>query len=867
MSTKSKEGESKQTEIPEDLEKTTDIQNDSDTNSSINLFDYFVSNDRDQIIKKWGHLYQKDKDKAFCELISLIFQLAGHKIEITPAHFESIAGEALLEEYNDASENAPSFKPPITSFSKNISKLLPEFWNFISKQIISTQAIFTKQALSYRNWITILSESHPRYIRTIAVQCASSLFLALTESISTKSEELCRLQKKSDQSDIIKSKIESLTNENRFYLSSANNLYNAILVKSLRDVDPQVRIVSLDSLVDGAIQCPNPFSDETHLSQLAICVRDKVTKDRQNALKSILRLIENTPSENWKHLCERIEENLIDLCDDKDNKTVETSLMILKKMSENNCLHSSDEELENCSFLLADATPSVRIAAQKFVVSRFFDQSKSDDEQLTHLIDFTKRFTKDELQSVIGVLYSVIGVLKKFDVICQKLLTIDEERSQRLSMILLFSAQAASGKIENIPIEENTEILENLSVTFVSKLSQLILAYQSDPHTQIYLIQCASLIDLDCVSEFSVDRMFPDLLTNIRESFISSDDPNLFNCASSVLYELSVGHHQLNQIARTELDRLAVCCGEVNGSKSVNISKFLSAARFVNMSDNDKIRNVLFDGVNDENSDICQNSIEALDLFFQWDVLKLKEKPELVDDYKEMYLKIFETFSLKLESNDTNIKLKSMKAISNLFCLQNIIKSDYCHIEDSFIRNYCRVWHSLKFSRNNDLFNHLVRPFLWGIFPRKYLSHFIIYIGDETVRDSCSLCCNELKKSGILNGSEVPFSIIYMKENNYPDTMIQTGVRFLCRKFNKFDVLNYFKDHDESDEFDDEVLYFIRSLSQDEATKYLPYSGKLRNQVEKVSKGQKPTIFKKKVPKKETDDLYHDELVVLERDS
>lgn len=848
-----------QQNIPEDLAKSADIQNDVDSEDNINLFNYFVSANKENIIKKWGYLYQKDNTRAFCELIMLIFQLAGHKVDISAAHYESVAGESLIDEYTDASESDPSFKPPVNSFTKNETKLLSEFWVSISKQIISTQAIFTQQAVSFKNWIVLLSDAHPRLIRYVTITAASCFFIALTESINTKTEELNRLTGKNKNSDIIKAKIESLTNENRFLLSSANNIYNNILVKSLRDNDPSIRIIALDSIVDGAIQCPTPFADESHITQLTIAIRDKVVKDRQNALKCILKLMDNLKPEQWGELAIRIESNLLDLCDDKDNKTVETVLLILKKMSENGKIRASAEQLDSASYLLADATPSVRIAAQKFVMTYFFDSSKSNEEQLDHFLEFSKRFAREELSAVIGVLYHALGCLKAWDSMCQKMRTIEDDGARRLSWTMFFSAQAASGKLQNTPMEQDPEILANLSLSLVSNLPQLIPSFPNDPETQIYLIQCASMIDLDAVSEFSVDRLFPELLSSIREVFLQTSDKKLFECASSVLYELSLGHHQLNQIARTELDKLAVGCAEISSaSKDIAVSKFLAAARFVNMSDSTKIREFLLKSVDDQN--LSATSIEALDLFFQWDVLRLKDHKNEIPEYEEMFKKLVSIFEDKMIKGNLEAKIAAIRAVSDVFCLQNIINSDYSKITEEFVKEYCNEWHSLKFKKDQNLFQHLIRPFLWGVLSHRYLAHFFCYCLDENLRDIVSQCAAEIKKSGQINGGEVFPALVAMKNNGCPDQMIIGAARYFVRKFNKIDVIKSFIASDD-DSLDENAIIFIRALTKEEASAILPSAGRFSEAVEKIIKDQKPQLIKKKI-KKETKEK-SEELVVV----
>ena len=71
-------------------------------NNSIDLFTFFVSKEENEIIKSWSEQFNKNPLMAFCDLLSIILQIAGKKIDVTPVHIEGDLFDQVLEEFQDA---------------------------------------------------------------------------------------------------------------------------------------------------------------------------------------------------------------------------------------------------------------------------------------------------------------------------------------------------------------------------------------------------------------------------------------------------------------------------------------------------------------------------------------------------------------------------------------------------------------------------------------------------------------------------------------------------------------------------------------------------------------------------------------------
>jgi hypothetical protein len=102
---------------------------------------------------------------------------------------------------------------------------------------------------------------------------------------------------------------------------------------------------------------------------------------------------------------------------------------------------------------------------------------------------------------------------------------------------------------------------------------------------------------------------------------IANNDREIFTTTIASVYELSEGHHQQSEVAGQALDGLAVECGSIDETQS--ISKFVAAARLVDVSDGDRVRDrdraiACLEQASDLNT--ATDCVERLDYFYRWDI-------------------------------------------------------------------------------------------------------------------------------------------------------------------------------------------------------------------------------------------------------
>ena len=772
-----------------DLASKTQRLNEIDSNAYASLFSYFIQPDNSKTIREWGIRFQRNKKESFCELISLIFELAGHKVDVAPEHLDTVSCDLLLEEFQTQTEDTLQVqKTPLFTFLKNKKKnLIESFWDDISKQMISTLALFDESYVNFRSWITGLSMCKIRIIRQSAIYAVVSLYDQLTNQLNTTISDLEKFEKIESPTEAVQVKTQTLKNEQRVYTVNANFLCNQILAKSIRDNEPTIRTLAAEGIGKGACNFPSIYGDANHLKYLEWGLKSSDPKQRAALMNVIQRVFTELAPEQWVPLAETIEDDILKLCDDQDNQTVDASIRILLLMNENKCLHNN-EKLDYVYALLTDQAASIRIIAAKFTVEHLFSSIKSEEEELTTFIEFSKKFSPEELPIVVSSLFGRIECLSNWDLLCDDMLVIDDVNAKQLSKIILACAETGSGRlnIHAATCFDLSETRTNLSVSLVTHLPRMITAFQTDPETQLPLIQSARVLDLDAISENAAERNFIDLLDSIRDAFLGSSNKEVYDSASSVLYELSQGSHQLNEIARSELDKLAVGCGDISkGDKSLAIPKFLSAARFVNMSDNDSIRDYLFECAVEEgeiDQQLIRDSVECLQYFFQWDVLRLKKNPEEREGYEAMYHKLVETFIKTMNSSDESTRKTSLLALSAVYALQPIINMDYTQLDESIIQLYCEIFHTIH-SKTPDFFELAVRPIIWGTAPLQYSAHFLVYVCDDSLKYSVQIMWNEIKRYAPIDGSEVQNALKGLETAGYGINQIMLAKKFISKKF------------------------------------------------------------------------------------
>lgn len=749
-------------QVPEDLCDDDDTIN-SVSEKAKSLCDFFNSKEGDKsAIKNWSTNFNSDSMKAFCEILSTILQLSGKRMDITPEHIESDAYDIVIEEFQEELETIKTrkrFKSPKSSPSRSIdfesvnpsentnenddesnscdetetqeenetnqsnqiipiinflkdktmSKVFVSFWHELSEVLLSCNAIYDQNFNKFRQWLIQFNKCQIRVLRLTSTYCCLSLFNELVISLNRSKNELDRLHKLESDDDpnpILRSQKKIYEQNVELYRKVSFYFLQNALFSRISDSDDVIRLISIQSLTDAAIDCPSEFADGTKLECFIKVLHDHSSKNRRDVLRCIQRIIDNcsNPSigggvyvEKLKPLAVHFIPIIINLCNDRDNSVVASALDCLNAFNENQLLTGNSDIVELCmtnaSTLLSDDSQAIRAASARFISKLLLTTNSlnSSDESLSSLKSLLpfllSNFTSSpeiegELPVVISSLFNDMPCLHDWDAMCD-ILTAEKDpnKSRIMAKVLLYSSErlldknfSLSTPSMNQPSNENdNNEVRKMAVSLVRHLPMLIKEYQDDDDIILPLVDAAKLINLDIVSESGYESFFQKLLEEVCNIFLFSSNRLVFRTAIASLYDLSVSKHQLGLMARRELDRLAVECGnecdvfECISQSSQNaieaviadqhsIAKFVAAARLVDISDNGKLRTIVINRINtlsqaltnylDESNSIhydekmindliqvLSDSLECLQYIFMWDIKHIHKNKELKMQY------------------------------------------------------------------------------------------------------------------------------------------------------------------------------------------------------------------------------------------
>lgn len=802
----------RKTRTPKDLVEDSSPIHAENESSNTNLFDYFGKKDGSSVIKAWVNGFRTDALSSFCEVLSVILQIAGHRIEITVPYIESDAFDIVLSDFQEYIENN-KVDPPITKFLKNKANILQNFWKDMANAIISCGALFNPIYGTFRQWLSTFSACRLTNVRHSACLCGLQLFESLAASMARNLKEIKRLRAIPDQNDqIVVKQRSSYENEYKVFQSATNHLYVHLITYRSRDVNQQIRILPILSLTEAVILLPEEFGEPAKLMYVGRALSDQIPKNRRDALRCMEKIIRELPdTNNCKALCEQNSKRILEMCDDRENSVVSSALECLLAMNERGVL--PDIDCSHAADLLVDDSQTIRAAAAKFVASQFFKE-KSD---LPSYLEFINHISESDLYGVVASLYPYLGCLRDWELICDTMMVeTDEKTNIILAQTLLYSAERTTGHLLNVQ-PESEEQIRILTNCLAQKLPRLLRAFQSEEDIVVPLIESARLISLDAISDSSSDHHFQQLLEQIRDLFIRCGQKRIFTTSIASLYELSVGNHQLNELARKELNALAEECSKIDDLDNESVvSKFLSAARLVDLCEDEAKKDQIISLIEtSDNSDTIADCIECLDYFFRWDVKRIQTKPELKLKFLPTFNKYLDVFHAHLGNDNHKIFEASYKGLATLISLSPYFRVDdehFAQIDESIIEEFYIKFHSL--SNKAAMFEYAQRPLLIQTVDLSFAAHLLVYFSDSNLQPEVKALWKELQPYKPLNGRNVASAF---ENADLDEGEIKISARFMIVKFTCYDTLLQWFADGEDDSILTAMIMFICVLTPSDA--------------------------------------------------
>jgi hypothetical protein len=780
------------------------------------LFSYFAKDPHSNPIRSWSSTFPTDNTAAFCEILTVILQIAGHRIQITPPHIQGDAYESVLNDFQEAiADSRP--EAPLTQFLRDKHNKLDEFWREITDAMISGNMLFSESFGSFRQWIIVFTSCKIRILRLTSAYFAFTLFTALATAIARNTQEIDRLSGIDPSTDAIGVQIETFNRELQLFQAVSNHLYQHVVIPRVRDVEPQIRLMPITSLTECAVAFPAGFGDSQKLKYVGGGLNDPVAKNRLAAVHCFTKLVHNLSDEILKILMERFGDRISQMCDDTENSVVAATLDCLLVLNERglidfDCAHAAD--------LLSDDSTMIRAAAAKFVAAHAF--AKAAD--LGTFVRFGARIDAADLEATVHSLFAHVKCLRDPGGMCAALLE-EDSNLPFLARVLEYSCAKMATASENK--------CRKMTIALVKNLPKLIRAFQTDRDIVLPLVSASRLLSLDAVGEAAADHQYEQLLREIRELFIGSADRDVYTAAIASLYELSTGRHQLSEIARQELNRLAVDCGRIE--EVDHIGKFVAAARLVDVSDGGKLRERIIERLRASDDDaFVADCIECVEYFFRWDVTHICNRPDARRDYFQTFQQLLALFDNLVAHASRRVREQAFRALACVLALSPLLEID--EIPEDVVDRFFDCFH--KCDDKLELFDCAQKPLQTHAIDIAFAPHVLVYFGSELLQPLVKTMWKELAKFGPVAGGKV---LAAFRKCALPEPDMKAAARFMVGKVNAADVVAQWLENEE-EALLGAVLPFFFGLTAAQGERLVEAaSEKFQPILRKIAAGEKPT--------------------------
>ncbi|KAI3930532.1 hypothetical protein MKX01_036978 [Papaver californicum] len=518
------------------------------------------------VVKNWVEQYEKSPKSAMVELLMMLF-------------------EGEVEDYHSSKRKE----------FKNFKENLLSFWDNLVIECqngpLLDEVLFEK----CMDYVIALSCSPPRVFRQVAsligLQLVTS-FITVAKMLGSQRETTQRQlttevkkRKEGPRVDSLGKRLEMTQEKINVIENMMRKLFLGLFVHRYRDVDPNIRMSSIQSLGVWVLSYPSLFLQDLYLKYLGWTLNDKnagVRKCSILALQNLYEVDDNVPSLGL--FTERFSKRMIELADDIDVSVSVCAIGLLKQLLRHQLL--SDEDLGPLYDLLIDEPPEIRRAigalvydhliAQKFSTLKG-DENDSSDVHLGRLLQILREFSTDPIliTYVIDDVWDYMKAMKDWKYIVSMLL--DEKPGKdftdvdatSLVRLLHSSAKKAVGE-RIVPATDNRkqyynkaqkEALENnrrdITLAMMNNYPKLLPKFMADKDKVSPLVEIILNMNLELYSLKRQEQNFEKVLRFINEAFFKHGEKEpLRSCIKAMSFCSTESQGDLQDCAHTKLKEL-----------------------------------------------------------------------------------------------------------------------------------------------------------------------------------------------------------------------------------------------------------------------------------------------------------------------
>ncbi|EPS59370.1 hypothetical protein M569_15437, partial [Genlisea aurea] len=534
------------------------------------------------VVKYWVEKYERNRKSVIAELLTLLFQACGAKYrlqeeDIDEANVDDVvvalvkmARRGDVEDYQNSKRDLKHLKDNLVYF---LDTLVGECQD---GPLFEKDDPLFDRCLDY---IIALSCTPPRFYRQIAtlmgLQLVSS-FINVANKLGSLRETTQRQLNAEKKKDAEGPRVESLTKR----LSMAHEkitaleemmrkIFTGLFVHRYRDIDPDVRMMCIESLGLWILSYPSLFLQDLYLKYLGWTLNDKSAGVRKASILALQKLYEvddNVPSLNL--FTERFSKRMVELADDIDISVAVCAIGLVKQLLRHRLV--LDEDLGSLYDLLIDDPPDIRRAIgglvyDHLIALKFNDlksrPSGSDAETsevyISRMLKILREFSADPVLSfyVIDDVWDYMKAMKDWKCIINMLLednpSAELDDTDAANLIRLFSASVRKALGERIvPATDNRnphqtkaqkEMFESnkRDVTFamMKTYPRLLRKFMSDKDKAPPLIEIMVYMNLELYSLKRQEQNFKAILRLIKEAFLKhGEKDSLRSCVKAIKF-------------------------------------------------------------------------------------------------------------------------------------------------------------------------------------------------------------------------------------------------------------------------------------------------------------------------------------------
>lgn len=554
-----------------------------------------------RVVKLWVERYERNPKSAMVELLMTLFESCGAKYPLNEDSLDETNVDdvvvALVERARkgEVEDYHSSKRKEFKNFKENLAL----FWDNL---VIECQngPLFDKVLFEKcMDYVVALSCSPPRVYRQVAslvgLQLVTS-FITISKTLGAQREttqrQLNAEKKKRNDGPRVESlnKRLSMTHENITVMEDMmRKLFTGLFVHRYRDIDPEIRMASINSLGVWILSYPSLFLQDLYLKYLGWTLNDKgagVRKCSILALQKLYEVDDNVPSLGL--FTERFSNRMIELADDIDTSVAVCAIDLLKQLLRHQLL--SDEDLGPVYDLLIVESVEIRRAIGSLVYDNFIAQkfsssraglngsdSDSSEFQLGKMLQILREFSTDPILCiyVIDDVWDYMKAMKDWKCIMSMLLDenplieLTDMDATNLIRLLYASVMKAVGE-RIVPATDNRkqyltkaqkEMFENnrhdITLAMMKSYPQLLRKFMADKEKVQSLVEIIVHLKLELYSLKREEQNFKTVLQLIREAFFKHGDKDTFrSCIKAIIFCSTNSQGELQDFAQNKSKEL-----------------------------------------------------------------------------------------------------------------------------------------------------------------------------------------------------------------------------------------------------------------------------------------------------------------------